>query len=154
MKRVWIYQADRFFTQPERQLAEEKLAEFVKEWTAHGSQLAGLAEIRHNLFVIFTVDEALAQVTGCSIDKSVRILKELEEELNIGLFNRMLISYKDAEGNIQLVSRDVFEALCKEGEVTADTIVFNNLIQSAEELDTKWELPFKDSWHASVFRLN
>ena len=152
MEKIWIYQADRFFTQPELQLAQAKLAEFVKGWTAHGSQLAGTAEIKHNLFVILVVDEELAQVTGCSIDKSVRVLKELEEELNIGLFNRMLISYRDQEGNIQLVSRDVFEALCKEGEVTENTIVFNNLLQSANELSSKWEVPFKDSWHYSVFK--
>ncbi|MGN5954689.1 ABC transporter ATPase [Sphingobacterium lactis] len=152
MKRVWIYQADRFFTQPELRLAEEKLADFVREWTAHGSQLAGQAEIKHNLFVVFTVDEAMAQVTGCSIDKSVHILKQLEKDLNIGLFNRMLISYRDKEGNIQLVSRDVFAAQCQEGEINAETPVFNNLIQSADDISTKWEVPFKDSWHASVFQ--
>jgi len=151
MKKIWIYQADRFFTQPEHELAQEKLDRFVEEWTAHGSQLAGKAEIKYNLFIVFTVDEAMAQVTGCSIDKSVRVLKELEEELNIGLFNRMLISYRDTEGNIQLVSREVFDSLCKEGEVGQETIVFNNLIQSAEDYSSKWEVPLKDSWHASVF---
>jgi hypothetical protein len=151
MKKIWIYQADRFFTQPELEIAKNKLQEFVSEWTAHGSQLAGSVAIKYNLFIIFIVDESLAHVTGCSIDKSVRILKELEEELNIGLFNRMLISYRDQEGNIQLVSRDVFEALCHEGEVNEETIVFNNIIQSAEELSSKWEVPFKESWHHAVF---
>ncbi len=152
MKKVWIYQADRFFTQPELQEAQSKLDSFIAEWTAHGSQLAGKAEIKYNLFIVLTVDEEIAQVTGCSIDKSVRILKQLEEELNIGLFNRTLISYRDNENNIQLVSREVFEALCKEGEVNADTIVFNNLAQTESEFNNKWEIPFKDSWHATVFR--
>lgn len=152
MKKVWIYQADRFFTQPEHEIAQAKLDSFIKEWTAHGSQLAGKAEIINNLFIVLTVDEEIAQVTGCSIDKSVRILKELEEELNIGLFNRTLISYRDNENNIQLVSRDVFEALCKEGEVNADTIVFNNLVQTEGDLVEKWEVPMKDSWHATVFK--
>jgi len=138
MKKVWIYQADRFFTQPEHETAQAKLDSFIKEWTAHGSQLAGKAEIINNLFIVLTVD--------------VRVLKELEEELNIGLFNRTLISYRDSENNIQLVSRDVFEALCKEGEVNADTIVFNNLVQTEEELKSNWEVPMKSSWHATVFR--
>ncbi len=152
MKKVWIYQADRFFTQPELQEAQAKLDAFIEEWTAHGSQLAGKAEIKYNLFVVLTVDEEVAQVTGCSIDKSVRILKELEEQLNIGLFNRTLISYRDNENNIQLVSRDVFEALCEEGEVNSDTIVFNNLAQTEADYQSKWEIPLKDSWHATVFK--
>jgi hypothetical protein len=114
--------------------------------------LAGKAEIKYNLFVVLTVDEEVAQVTGCSIDKSVRILKELEEQLNIGLFNRTLISYRDNENNIQLVSRDVFEALCEEGEVNSDTIVFNNLAQTEADYQSKWEIPLKDSWHATVFK--
>ncbi|VTP89102.1 hypothetical protein [Sphingobacterium daejeonense] len=50
MKKVWIYQADRFFTQPELQEAQAKLDAFIEEWTAHGSQLAGKAEIKYNLF--------------------------------------------------------------------------------------------------------
>lgn len=152
MKKIWIYQADRFFTQPELEQAQAELKSFVAEWTAHGSQLAGNAEIKYNLFVILTVDEALAQTTGCSIDKSVHLLKKLESDLQIDLFNRMLISYRDIDGNIQLVSRDVFEALYKEGVIKDETIVFNNLIQDAEDLSTKWEIPFKDSWHATVFK--
>ncbi|MVZ64877.1 ABC transporter ATPase [Sphingobacterium sp. DK4209] len=152
MKKIWIYQANRFFTQPELELAQAELKDFVAEWTAHGSQLAGTAEIKYNLFVILTVDEALAQTTGCSIDKSVHLLKKIESDLQIDLFNRMLISYRDIDGHIQLVSRDVFEALYKEGVIKEDTIVFNNLIQQAEELSSKWEIPFKDSWHATVFK--
>jgi len=152
MKKVWIYQADRFFTQPELEQAQAKLNSFIEEWTAHGSQLAGKAEIKYNLFVVLTVDEEIAKVTGCSIDKSVRVLKELEEELNIGLFNRTLISYIDNEKNIQLVSRDVFEALCKEGEVNSETIVFNNLAQTEVDFQDNWEIPFKNSWHATVFK--
>ncbi len=152
MKKVWIYQADRFFTQPELEQAQQRLSDFIKEWTAHGSQLAGKVEMMYNLFIIFTVDEEVARVTGCSIDKSVRVLKELEQELNINLFNRTLISYRDTENNIQLVSRDVFEALCKEGEVNHDTMVFNNLVQSEEEYKNKWEVPMKESWHANIFK--
>ncbi len=152
MKKIWIYQADRFFTQPELERAQAELKSFVAEWTAHGSQLAGNAEIKYNLFVILTVDEALAQTTGCSIDKSVHLLKKLESDLQIDLFNRMLISYRDIDGNIQLVSSDVFEALYKEGVIKDETIVFNNLIQDAEDLSSKWEIPFKDSWHATVFK--
>lgn len=152
MKKVWIYQADRFFTEPEVTEAKEYLDAFVRTWTAHGSALAGQAEILHNLFVVLTVDESVATATGCSVDRSVHVLKELEQKLDIGLFDRTLVAYLDAEGATQLVSRDVFEELVKEGEVTEETKVFNNLVQTEDEWKTGWLVPFKSSWHARVFK--
>lgn len=152
MKKIWIYQADRFFTAPEKEQALQILEEFVEDWTAHGNRLAGTAEIKHNLFIILQVDESVAQVTGCSIDKSVHLLKRIEHELNINLFDRMLMAYRDKDSRIQLVSRDVFQALVKEGVVTDETIVFNNIVNTGEDYPDKWELPFSQSWHAQVFK--
>lgn len=152
MKRIWIYQANRFFTAPEREQALQILQEFVQDWTAHGNRLAGTADILHNLFVVLQVDESVAHVTGCSVDKSVHLLKRIEHELNITLFDRLLVAYRDKDGKIQLVSRDVFQALVTEGVVTDDTAVFNNLIMDGADFPEKWELPFSQSWHAQVFK--
>lgn len=152
MKKVWIYQANRFFTEPELTEAKAYLDAFVRTWTAHGSALAGKAEIHHNLFVVLTVDESVANATGCSVDRSVHVLKELEQQINIGLFDRTLVAYVDAEGATQLVSRDVFEELVKQGEVTQETQVFNNLVKTENEWETSWLVPFKASWHARVFK--
>lgn len=153
MKKVWIYQANRFFTEPELTEAKAHLDAFVRTWTAHGSALAGKAEIHHNLFVVLTVDESVANATGCSVDRSVHVLKELEQQINIGLFDRTLVAYVDAEGATQLVSRDVFEELVKQGEVTQETQVFNNLVKTEDEWETSWLVPFKASWHARVFNV-
>lgn len=152
MKRIWIYQANRFFTAPEREEALQILEEFVLDWTAHGNRLAGSAEILHNLFIVLQVDESVANVTGCSIDKSVHLLKRIEHTLNIGLFDRLLMAYRDKDSKIQLVSRDIFQALVTEGVVNDHTIVFNNMIQSGESFPSNWEQPFSQSWHAQAFR--
>ena len=93
MKKVWIYQANRFFTEPELTEAKAYLDAFVRTWTAHGSALAGKAEIHHNLFVVLTVDESVANATGCSVDRSVHVLKELEQQINIGLFDHWLLMW-------------------------------------------------------------
>lgn len=151
MKKVWIYQADRFFTQPEIEQATAFLEAFVQSWAAHGSPLKGSASIRHNLFVVLTVDESVTKTTGCSVDRSVHVLKELEQQLDIGFFDRTLVAYVDAEGHTQLVSREVFQGLVESGEVTQDTLVFNNLIQTENELENGWLVPFRSSWHARVF---
>lgn len=151
MNRVWIYQADRFLTASEVQEVEVALRGFVSTWTAHGSALAGKASVKENLFLVLEVDEQQAGVTGCSIDKSVHFLKNLGQQLDVDFFDRMKISFRDETGAVQLLSRSEFEALIQKGQVHADTIVFNNLVQTSDELDSHWEIPFKDSWHSKVF---
>lgn len=151
MKRVWIYQSNRFLTAVEEQEVQHILQEFVQQWTAHGNQLAGSFEIRYGLFIFLYVDESKAMVTGCSIDKSVNLLKKIESSLGITLFDRMLLPYKDAAQEIKLVSRDAFEDLISQGLITAETLVFNNMVTTASDLMDKWEVPLKNSWHAQLF---
>jgi len=152
MKRVWIYQSNRFLQAEEIARIEDVLSEFVEQWTAHGNQLAGTFSIRYGLFLMLMVDEEKAMVTGCSIDKSVHLLKKIEQELGISLFDRMQVAFRDPNsGSISIVGRDAFSSLVKDGLVHADTIVFNNMLTQVNELDEKWEVPLKDSWHARVF---
>ncbi len=150
MQRIWIYQANRQLTDAEEAHILGQLQGFTSQWRAHGKQLAATAEVRHHRFIILMVDDAVAPPTGCSIDKSVHLLKEVEQATGLDLFDRMQIAYRERE-TIQVVSRDEFAKRMEAGTVTADTIVFNNLIASYPELADRWEVPVKESWHARVF---
>lgn len=152
MERIWIYQSSLELTAQEVREIIEKLSGFTEQWKAHGKQLAARAEVRYNRFIILFLDEEVAAATGCSIDKSVRLLKELQNELNIELFDRMLIAYRHGDA-IKVAPRSVFEDLIEKGEVNQDTIVFDNTVSNSEELAIRWEVPMKDSWHAKVFQL-
>ncbi|WP_345953289.1 ABC transporter ATPase [Mucilaginibacter sp. PAMB04168] len=148
--RVWIYQSNKELTNDQTQQLQQQLQEFTQAWTAHNNQLKAGAQVKYNRFIILVVDESQAGASGCSIDKSVRFLKELEEQFQINLFDRFNLAYRNG-GNIFSVPRNEFEELIKAGEITADTVVFNNLVQNIAELQTKWEVPLKDSWHVQLF---
>jgi hypothetical protein len=148
--RVWIYQADRNLATQELSSIQNRLNTFTATWEAHGKVLKASAEIKYNRFIIFIVDEAQAPVTGCSIDKSVAVLKTLELEFNLSLFDRMQIAYRDEHG-IQVCSKTAFETLIAKGLVTEDTVVFNNLAQTYGALQTSWEVSAKQSWHSTLF---
>jgi hypothetical protein len=150
MERIWIYQANRLLTTEEETKVREKLEEFTAQWNAHGHPLAASVEIRYHLFIILAVDQSVTMPSGCSIDKSVRLLKKLEQELNISLFDRMQIAYR-AGDDIKIVQRSTFEELIQKGEVTKDTIVFNNLVADRVAFNANWETSFQNSWHAQVF---
>jgi hypothetical protein len=148
--RVWIYQSDKELTDEEATGLLQSLNKFATEWTAHNHQLKAKAEVRYNRFLILIVDESQAGASGCSIDKSVNFMKRLEQEFNINLFDRFNFAYR--EGNEVLSApRHQFEGLLKSGKVNTNTIVFNNLVQDLSQLETKWEVPFKDSWHMQLF---
>jgi hypothetical protein len=148
--RVWVYQSDRKFTSVEESEILNKLAAFTNQWKAHGNELLAKAEIRYGFFIILTVDESQAGVTGCSIDSSVRLIKEIEQEYHVDLFNRFNIAYK-VNGEVVVNSKEDFETLVNIKQVTPETVVFNNMVQNLAELESKWEVPFQNSWHSTVF---
>src|SRR5471030_3247862 len=147
--RIWMYQSNRELNDFETKSIETILYEFTIGWTAHNNQLKAKAVARYNRFIILVVDESQAGASGCSIDKSVNMVKMLEQEFNINLFDRFNIAYRDGDA-IRSVGRFEFEDLIKQGKVNTHTIVFNNLVSTLTELETKWEVPFKNSWHAQV----
>ena len=148
--KVWIYQSDREFTPLEVSAIQQQLNEFTAQWKAHGHQLQAKAEVLYNYFIVFTVDEATTGATGCSIDASVRIVKGLELQYGVDLFNRFNMAYK-VDDKIVVVNKEDFETLLSIKKITPDSIVFNNMVQTLEEFETRWEVPLRDSWHAKVF---
>lgn len=150
MTSAWVYQSNRFFTDEEALLIQNRLTDFAAGWKVHGEPLSAQAEVKFNLFVVLSVDEHIAAASGCSIDSSVRFLKVLEEEFNIQLFDRMNVAFKTA-GELQVASRSEFEGLVKGGAIHDDTLVYDNTITSLAALAEKWEVPFVESWHKRVF---
>jgi hypothetical protein len=144
--RVWIYQADRVFTSEDLEFITRKAEDFINQWTRHGDDLKGSFTIKYNQFLVLAVDESFNNVSGCSIDSSVRFIQALEKELQLDLMNKMNIIFKD-NGHINLVKLADFQRFAKEKKVTLETVVFNNMVQTKEALETNWEVPAKESWH-------
>ena len=144
--RVWIYQSDREFTNTEIEFIAAKAEEFINQWTRHGDDLKGSFMIKYNQFLVLAVDESFNNVSGCSIDSSVRFVKELENELQIDLMNKLNVTFKDNE-NVNMVKLSDFQQFAKDQKITPETIVFNNMVNTKEDFETKWEIAAKDSWH-------
>ena len=122
--------------------------EFLNSWTAHNQELKASFEIRYHIFLILMIDGKHALASGCSIDKSIHFIQNMERQFSISLLDRQIFALKEA-GRINLVKRKDFEKMI-EKEISLDTIVFNNLVQTKHELNTKWEIPIRESWHAGI----
>lgn len=148
--RVWVYQSNRAFTQEELVELKNELDQFGASWEAHGTKLNSAIEIYYNQFIVIFVDESGQEATGCSIDKSVVLVKTIESKYGISLLDRMNLTYKtdDTVENIRMAD---FQTLAQKGEIQNTVTVFNNLVISKAEFISKWEVEAKDSWHANLF---
>ncbi|QCE43086.1 ABC transporter ATPase [Psychroserpens sp. NJDZ02] len=144
--RVWIYQANRSFSDAELEEIKSKLDVFVEGWTAHGGELKAGYDIRYKRFIIIALDQDLNQATGCSIDASVVFIQQLEKEYEVDLLDKMNVSYKQGEFVAHKTLTD-FRKMAKQKAVSKNTIVFNNLVTNIEELNESWEVPASESWH-------
>lgn len=144
--RVWIYQCNRELSSDETKSIKQRTDQFIYDWASHGTALSAQIEIFYNVFLVVFVDEEIANASGCSIDKSFQLVKDLETEFDISLLDRMVIAYRK-DKKINLCRIDEFEGLIKKGVITEDTIVFNNLVDRKVDFDSKWEVLIKDSWH-------
>ena len=147
--RVWIYQADRPFSEAEQAAIEPQLQSFAEQWVSHNRQLKAAGFVMHNRFVVLLVDEASADASGCSIDKSVAFMKSLGAAYGRDFFNRLLFTYQ-SEGQLHTVTRDAFEQLAAEGRIDADTLVCDTLVSTKAALDTQFMKRLADSWHARL----
>lgn len=148
--RAWIYQSDREIKDIEIAEIRRKAAMFLMEWTSHGNVMKATIDVLYNRFFVVLVDETAASASGCGIDKSVRFMQQLEQDYKINLFDRMLVTYRDKDTRIQGTKLYTFEQMMEKGELNGETIVFNNLISTKEDMLSKWEVPVKKSWHARM----
>ena len=148
--RVWIYQANRSFSDEELTEITQKLDTFITNWTAHGADLNAGYDIRYKRFIILAVDQTSQSATGCSIDASVRFIQQLEQDYNVDLMDKMNVSYKQGQFVAHKTLLD-FKKMVKDKAVSKNTIVFNNLVTNIEELNENWEVPAEDSWHSRFF---
>jgi hypothetical protein len=143
--RVWIYQGDRPFTIEEAAQTRTKLGSFTQSWASHGTPVKGHAEIAHNQFIILMADETASGVSGCSTDSSVQLIKEIEQQTGIRLFERLNLAFFIRD-KVELIPLSQIPHALATGHISAETLYFDNTIQGKEELETKWLIPMKDSW--------
>lgn len=145
--KVWIYQASRIFSLGEALEIEDLLKVFVENWKSHGTPVKGAAYLLFGQFIILMADETATGVSGCSTDSSVRLIKDMEQQFKVNMFDRTTLAFV-VKDKIQLLPLSQLSYASSNGFITGDTLYFNNLVQTKEELESKWIIPVKDSWLA------
>jgi hypothetical protein len=145
--RVWIYQASRIFSIGEALEIEEMMNDFTENWNSHGATVKGYANLFFGQFIILMADETQAGVSGCSTDSSVRLIKNIEETFKVDMFNRQNLAFF-VKDKIQILPLSQLKYAFENSFITPETIYFNNLVLTKDELLNNWLIPVKNSWLA------
>lgn len=149
--RIWIYQSNRKLSEVETQFIAQQTEQFLTQWTAHGENLEAGFLIKYDRFLILGLNQNSVTASGCSIDASVHFIQSLEKKLNIDLLDKMNVTFYT--GNFLTHKTLVeFKEMVKSKAISPETIVFNNLVNTKQELEENWEIPAKESWHSRFFK--
>lgn len=150
--RVWIFQSSRAFVEKEVREIDEQLYQFYAQWQTHGQPVKGWAKLLFNQFIVVLADETGANVSGCSTDGMVRIVKSIERQYSVNMFDRMMLTFL-VRDKAQMLPMDQVQYALDNGYISGDTLLFNNIAATKKELEESWLIPLKDSWLAGRVQL-
>lgn len=144
--KVWIYPSSRKFYKEEIQGLEEKITKFLTSWKQEDESFSCAFELRYNRFIIITANAEDSTISMQEMDSLVGFVLGLQNDYEVELLDRMNVCFKQGEF-VQYKELKEFKKLLKNKSVSEKTTVFDNLIQTKEELEEFWEVPITESWY-------
>lgn len=146
-ERIWIYTLSKELSNEQLVDFKNRCQTFVSGWIAHDVSLDASFELYQNRLLIFKVNEDKYNASGCSIDKQLRFVKELEQVFSVELLNRLLVAY-ESNNQVEVIKSSQVKELLAANQITANTLVFDNTITESTQLETKWKQPLQSTWLA------
>ena len=143
--KVIIYPASRSFTPKESKVITEKLFDFLATWAAHGKPLSSHFKIEKNQFIVVCVDEDVEAASGCSIDALGGVMKEIDQEFQLGLFDRMKATFIE-NGEVKTLKLQDFRNGLRNGEISKDIEVYDFSKNTYVAFLSDFLLPLRRSW--------
>lgn len=142
--RLWIYRSVPKLT-PEQENHIRKLGTaFIDQWAAHGAKLNASFKVLNHHFLVFFVNEDSAQASGCSIDASVSLIRQIEGTYKLGLLDRLQVPFLENDEVVMHHFSDLKELYAK-GIISDESRVFNLLLEEGSSFDSEWLVPFSQS---------
>jgi hypothetical protein len=104
-----------------------------------------LIPILYDQFIVLAADENFNEASGCSIDSSVWVIRQVDEQFSLGLFDRTLVAFLKGD-TVELVPLVGLAATLTGGYWNQNSLVFNNVIATKGELKNGWVVPAAQTW--------
>lgn len=148
--RVWVYVSARKFTPDEQSLIQASLKDFCGEWATHGNGMPTSFAVLYEQLIVLAVDESQLGASGCSIDSSVRALRNLEQHLGVNLVDQGKLTLRDQTGQLRVLPALGIKSRISSGEISPELEVIQPQIRTKADLSELW-LPLSKSWLSTYF---
>lgn len=131
---VWIYYAPIHFEKKQLDTINQYLNIFLNQWNAHKVALEAVGMVLYNHCIVLSVNKRNAQASGCSVDASVRFIKDLGIKIQVDFFRRDLFFAleNDVINSFEILNiQDIFE---KNPNVPVMAPFYLNLKQFRDEM--------------------
>lgn len=148
--KVWIYQSNRVLTTDEAIKLEMMANQFVSGWNAHGQKLSAGFEFMYNHFLVLAVDESVHGASGCSIDTSVELVRQLNASFQVDFLDRKNVAILEND-RVALIELTALKNEVSSGRLTPDSKVFNNLVPTLGDFRNSWITSASETWLKRYF---
>ncbi|WP_339923998.1 hypothetical protein [uncultured Cyclobacterium sp.] len=148
--KIWIYQSDRPFEEQEKTWIISKLVAFCNQWNTHGAEMPSSFDLKYDQFIVLSVDESQMGASGCSIDSSVRVIREIEVKLNINLLDSGKVAYLEGD-NVRVAFLPEIKNHVVEGSLKSNSRMFNPSVNKIADLKDNWLIEADRSWLKKYF---
>ena len=115
--RIWVYVSPRRFTPSEQEWIQSRLKDFCDSWATHGKGMPTSFTILEEQLLVLAVDESQLGASGCSIDSSVRVLKDFERKFQINLVDQGKLTLRDQSGQVHVLPALGIKSRIQGGEI-------------------------------------
>lgn len=143
--RVWVYTGSRALTTAEEVSATEMLHAFCSRWAAHGHALKTSFKTERSQFIIMAVEEDFHAPSGCSIDSSVAVLRQIHTALGVDFLDRGKVPF-DVNGTVTLIPLVELKNAFATGRLSPQTPCFNTLAATRLDIKNHWLIPAEKTW--------
>lgn len=145
--KVWIFQSNRAFIEKEEKEINEQLYQFYAQWMSHGAPVKGWAKLVFRQFVIVMADDTADRICGSATDGMMRLMKSLERQYSVNLFDRMMLTFL-VNDKAEMLPYNQLQYAVEKNFINPNTLFFNNVAVTKKELLENWLIPVKNSWLA------
>ncbi|MBK8620985.1 MAG: hypothetical protein IPN79_04295 [Saprospiraceae bacterium] len=146
--RVWIFQAENELSQQQEAACDLYIKRFLDSWTSHNQDIMSYGGVYHHRFLVFLVDQTQTSASGCSQDKLMHFVEDLEKHFGISFLGRTQVAYRNTKDeNIKVMPLENLKEAYHSGTIQDETLFFDNLVDTKLKFENSWEKPLKESWH-------
>lgn len=148
--KTWVFGASEPLDDSRQRAIRTELELFVRDWTAHGSDIPASFDLQRGRFVVVAADDG-AEPGGCSVDRLFRLIDALGRHAGVSFLDSSLVFFEEGDGSVRSAEREEFRQLAASGEVGPETRVFDVTVGSlAGLMNGGFHKRAADSWHKSL----